>query len=46
MYIIDVFVFVSDVGTLSCSPTTVAWHPHHRSTIAIGKAHQQIIERQ
>ncbi|XP_073324667.1 methylosome protein WDR77 [Pagrus major] len=25
-----------DVGNLCCSPTTVAWHPHHRSTIAIG----------
>uniref|UniRef100_A0A3P8TIS5 Methylosome protein WDR77 n=1 Tax=Amphiprion percula TaxID=161767 RepID=A0A3P8TIS5_AMPPE len=25
-----------DVESPSCSPTTVAWHPHHRSTIAFG----------
>lgn len=25
-----------DVETSRCSPTTVAWHPHHRSTIAFG----------
>ncbi|XP_008287647.1 methylosome protein WDR77 [Stegastes partitus] len=25
-----------DVESPCCSPTTVAWHPHHRSTIAFG----------
>ncbi|KAG7219262.1 hypothetical protein INR49_019210 [Caranx melampygus] len=25
-----------DVEAPSCSPTTVAWHPHHRSTVAVG----------
>lgn len=25
-----------DVESPSCSPTTVVWHPHHRSTIAFG----------
>lgn len=25
-----------DVESPSCSPTTVAWHPHHRSTFAFG----------
>uniref|UniRef100_A0A8C2XLI8 Methylosome protein WDR77 n=1 Tax=Cyclopterus lumpus TaxID=8103 RepID=A0A8C2XLI8_CYCLU len=25
-----------DVESANCSPTTVAWHPHHRSTIAFG----------
>ncbi|XP_028302659.1 methylosome protein WDR77 [Gouania willdenowi] len=25
-----------DVESPSCSPTTAAWHPHHRSTIAFG----------
>lgn len=25
-----------DVESPSCSPTTVAWHPHHKSTIAFG----------
>ncbi|XP_041837534.1 methylosome protein 50 [Melanotaenia boesemani] len=25
-----------EVESPSCSPTTVAWHPHHRSTIAFG----------
>ncbi|XP_068567791.1 methylosome protein WDR77 isoform X2 [Cebidichthys violaceus] len=25
-----------DVESPSCSPTAVAWHPHHRSTIAFG----------
>ncbi|AWP02862.1 putative methylosome protein 50 isoform 3 [Scophthalmus maximus] len=25
-----------DVDAPGCSPTTVAWHPHHRSTIAFG----------
>ncbi|XP_035518653.1 methylosome protein 50-like [Morone saxatilis] len=25
-----------DTESPSCSPTTVAWHPHHRSTIAFG----------
>ncbi|XP_074529165.1 methylosome protein WDR77 [Halichoeres trimaculatus] len=25
-----------DVESPRCSPTTVAWHPHHRSTIAFG----------
>ncbi|KAM9759824.1 methylosome protein WDR77 [Menidia menidia] len=25
-----------DLESPNCSPTTVAWHPHHRSTIAFG----------
>ncbi|KAK7916699.1 hypothetical protein WMY93_012460 [Mugilogobius chulae] len=25
-----------DLPSPLCSPTTVAWHPHHRSTIAVG----------
>lgn len=25
-----------DVGVSNCSPTTAAWHPHHRSTVAVG----------
>ncbi|XP_047438961.1 methylosome protein 50 [Mugil cephalus] len=25
-----------DVESRTCSPTTVVWHPHHRSTIALG----------
>uniref|UniRef100_A0A3Q4GDK2 Methylosome protein WDR77 n=1 Tax=Neolamprologus brichardi TaxID=32507 RepID=A0A3Q4GDK2_NEOBR len=26
----------NDVESPSCSPTSLAWHPHHRSTIAFG----------
>uniref|UniRef100_H2L4G1 Methylosome protein WDR77 n=1 Tax=Oryzias latipes TaxID=8090 RepID=H2L4G1_ORYLA len=25
-----------EINPASCSPTVVAWHPHHRSTIAVG----------
>lgn len=29
---------MSAVESPSCPVTTLAWHPHHRSTIALGKA--------
>lgn len=32
-------VSVSDVESPRCPVTTVAWHPQHRSSIALGEAH-------
>lgn len=33
-----VLVYVSVVESPRCPVTTLAWHPHHRRTIALGKA--------
>uniref|UniRef100_A0A3B3I2C4 Methylosome protein WDR77 n=1 Tax=Oryzias latipes TaxID=8090 RepID=A0A3B3I2C4_ORYLA len=34
--VISPTLFILEINPASCSPTVVAWHPHHRSTIAVG----------
>lgn len=40
--VISPTLFILEINPASCSPTVVAWHPHHRSTIAVGEFNEQV----